>query len=183
MCSSRHTTAATYGSIISIPSSDSSTRQGVENRPARPVGFRGAWTVEIRPARPVDSGDPCPSWDENLIAEEGTMKYLLLICANEAVGATPEAPEPIQPWLDEMNGRGVRVFGDRLQPVSAATTVRVRNGELLVTDGPFAETKEQIAGIDILECKDLDEAIEVASKHPNAKFGTIEVRPFWNWEE
>src|SRR5918992_2461749 len=100
------------------------------------------------------------------------MKYLLLICGDEAIGATPEEPEPIQPWLDEMNGRGVRLFGDRLQPVSAATTVRMRDGELLVSDGPFAETKEQIAGIDILECKDLDEAIEVASKHPAAKFGS-----------
>jgi len=110
------------------------------------------------------------------------MKYLLLICADESLGAPPEE-EPIEPWLEEMDGRGVRLFGDRLQPVSAATTVRVRTGELMVTDGPFAETKEQIAGIDILDCKDLDEAIEVASKHPVAKFGSVEVRPFWNWEE
>ena len=60
-----------------------------------------------------------------------------------------------------------------------ATTVRVRDGQTLVADGPFAETKEQIGGFDILECADLDEAIELASKHPVAKFGTLELRPFW----
>jgi len=57
--------------------------------------------------------------------------------------------------------------------------VRVRSGEVLVADGPFAETKEQIGGLDLVECADLDEAIEVASKHPVARFGSIEVRPFW----
>jgi hypothetical protein len=108
------------------------------------------------------------------------MKYLLLMCYDESLGAPAEV-EPIEPWLEE--SRGVRVLGDRLQPVTAATTVRVRRGEVMLTDGPFAETKETIGGFDILECKDLDEAIEVASKHPVAKFGTIEVRPFWNWEQ
>jgi hypothetical protein len=78
-----------------------------------------------------------------------------------------------------MDGRGVRLEGDRLRPVSDATSVRVRGGEVLVTDGPFAEAKEQIAGYDVIECTDLDEAIEVASKHPMARFGMIEVRPFW----
>jgi hypothetical protein len=78
-----------------------------------------------------------------------------------------------------MDGRGVRLQGDRLRPVSDATTVRVRDDEVLMTDGPFAETKEQIAGYDILECADLDEAIEVAARHPMARYGAIEVRPFW----
>jgi hypothetical protein len=59
--------------------------------------------------------------------------------------------------------------------------VRVRDGDLLITDGPFAETEEQFGGCDVIECADLDEAIEGASKHPVAKFGTIEVRPFWQW--
>jgi hypothetical protein len=63
--------------------------------------------------------------------------------------------------------------------VSDATTVRVRDAEVLLSDGPFAESKEQIAGFDIIECADLDEAIEVAAKHPVAAFGSIEVRPFW----
>jgi hypothetical protein len=82
-------------------------------------------------------------------------------------------------WVEEMDGRGVRLLGNQLRPVSDATTVRVRGGDLLVADGPFAETKEQIAGFDVIECADLDEAIEVASRHPVARYGTIEVRPFW----
>ena len=111
------------------------------------------------------------------------MKYLLFICVDESVELSQEERAGIGPavdsWVEEMDGRGVRLQGNPLQPVSDATTVRVRDGEVLVADGPFAETKEQIGGYDIIECKDLDEAIEVAAKHPVATFGTIEVRPFW----
>jgi hypothetical protein len=110
--------------------------------------------------------------------KEERMKYLLLIMSGESVQVSPEESDPT-PWVEEMEGRGVRLDGDRLRPISDATTVRVRNDELLISDGPFAETKEQIAGYDVIECADLDEAIEVASKHPVARFGTIEVRPFW----
>jgi hypothetical protein len=106
------------------------------------------------------------------------MRYLLLACDDESVQASPEADLPTA-WVREMDVRGVRRFGARLRPVSDATTVRVRDGELLVSDGPFAETKEQIGGFDLLECKDLDEAIEVASRHPAARSGTIELRPLW----
>ena len=81
-----------------------------------------------------------------------------------------------------MEGRGVRLFGSRLEGVEQARTVRVKGGQLLITDGPFAETKEQIAGFDILECADLDEALEVAAKHPMAAFGMLELRPFWPFE-
>jgi hypothetical protein len=69
--------------------------------------------------------------------------------------------------------------GERLRPTTEATTVRQRNGETLVLDGPFAEAKEQVAGLDIIDCADLDEAIEIASKHPCAGLGTVEVRPLW----
>jgi hypothetical protein len=103
------------------------------------------------------------------------MRYLMLVCASEDQG--PDVPPG--PWIAEMERRGVRVLGQRLRPVSDSTTVRVREGEVLVSDGPFAETKEQIGGFDILDCADLDEAIEVASKHPAASFGTLELRPFW----
>ena len=103
------------------------------------------------------------------------MRYLMLVCVDEDV--EPNA-DPT-PWTEEMDGRGVRRMGNRLRPVRDSTTVRVRDGETLVADGPFAETKEQIGGFDILECADLDEAIEVASKHPAAAFGTLELRPFW----
>lgn len=122
------------------------------------------------------------------------MKFMMLVCvdtdrfeadtpdaaeAPDAAGeAAAEEPDSF-PWLDEMIARGIRLDGERLRPPSAATTVRVRDGEVLLADGPFAETKEAIAGFDILECANLDEAIEVAAKHPVAQFGSIEVRPFW----
>jgi hypothetical protein len=106
------------------------------------------------------------------------VRYMILVCVDESVEVTPEEALPTA-WVQEMDGRGVRQFGSRLRPVSDATTVQVRGGEVLISDGPFAETKEQIGGFDLLDCKDLDEAIEVASKHPGAKFGTIEVRPLW----
>ena len=110
------------------------------------------------------------------------MKYLLLICADEAIDRSPGMEEEIAPaaqaWVAEMAGRGVRLQGHQLRPVSDASSVRVRDGEVLVADGPFAETKEQIAGFDIIEAAGLDEAIEVASKHPVASYGTVEVRPF-----
>lgn len=106
------------------------------------------------------------------------MKYMLLICGDGSTPATPEASD-VGPWLEEMGRRGVRLHGSRLRPAGEAATVRVRHGELSVTDGAFAETKEQIGGYDVIECADLEEAVEVASKHPVAKFGRIEVRPFW----
>jgi hypothetical protein len=106
------------------------------------------------------------------------MRYMLLICAAETVEVAPDEASA-ESWVEEMDGRGVRRLGSRLRPVSDATTVRLQNGEAFVTDGPFAETKEQIAGFDIIECENLDEAIEVAAKHPVAKFGAVEVRPFW----
>jgi hypothetical protein len=82
-------------------------------------------------------------------------------------------------FQEEMASRGIVQGGDRLQPTSDATTVRVRDGEVLTTDGPFAETKEQIGGYYLAECKDLDEAIEVAAKIPGARLGSVEVRPIW----
>jgi hypothetical protein len=113
----------------------------------------------------------------------GAMKYMLMICGDESMQLTDDQEAAVQrstdAWVAEMEGRGIRLQGNRLSNVSDATTVRVRDGEVLVSDGPFAETKEQIGGFDLIECKDLDEAIEVASKHPVATFGTIEVRPFW----
>ena len=78
-----------------------------------------------------------------------------------------------------MNSRGVLQGGERLQFTSDATTVQVRDGETLTTDGPFAETKEQIGGYYMVDCKDLDEAIEIAAKIPGARLGSIEVRPIW----
>jgi hypothetical protein len=82
-------------------------------------------------------------------------------------------------FQDEMQARGVLLARERLRPTTLSTSVRVRDGGLVVADGPFAETKEQIAGFYIVECEDLDEAIEIASRNPGARYGTIEVRPVW----
>jgi hypothetical protein len=106
------------------------------------------------------------------------MKYMMFVCTDTQPD-TDTADEPdIHVWVSENDARGRRLDGDVLAPTSAATTVRVRNGELLVSDGPFTETKEVIVGYDLLECVDLDEAIEVARAHPMARAGRLELRPF-----
>ena len=106
------------------------------------------------------------------------MKFMMFVCTDTAPD-TDKSPEPdIEEWVAENDGRGRRLDGDVLAPPSAATTVRVRTGEVRVSDGPFAETKEVIVGYDILECADLDEAIEVARAHPMARGGRLELRPF-----
>jgi hypothetical protein len=114
------------------------------------------------------------------------MRYVLFHCLDESLELDPadDSDVPGSPaavaedaWDDEMAARGVRLSGVRLAPAACARTVRVRGGEVLVSDGPFAETKEQVAGFNVLDCAGLDEAIEVASQHPTAKIGTFELRP------
>jgi hypothetical protein len=109
---------------------------------------------------------------------------MLLVCGQEDAddsAADHDEGEPCwAPWARDMQARGILlVEGAQLQPIRMATTVRNSGDEVLLSDGPFAETKEQILGYDVIECADLDEAIEVASRHPVAAFGKIEVRPFW----
>ncbi len=108
------------------------------------------------------------------------MKYML--CIGSQGKKAPAVLEVLQrecpAWVEEMDGRGVRLLGRELEFPETAVTVRVRAGETLVTDGPFAETKEFLAGFDLLECADLDEAIEVAAKHPTSWFDVVEIRPF-----
>ena len=113
------------------------------------------------------------------------MRYALLICTEEATAAAM-GPDERSAEMDryfafqeEMSSRGVLLGGERLRPTTDATTVRVRDGDVLTSDGPFAETKEQMGGFYLVECADLDEAIEIASKIPSARFGSIEVRPVW----
>ncbi|HLG00381.1 MAG TPA: YciI family protein [Acidimicrobiia bacterium] len=113
------------------------------------------------------------------------MRYQLLICTDEnaelALSPAEEAAVMGEygAFYEEMTKRGVLQGGERLRPTTDATTVRVRDGEVITTDGPFAETKEQIGGYFVVDCKDLDEAIEVASKIPGARHGSVEVRPIW----
>jgi hypothetical protein len=111
------------------------------------------------------------------------MRYALLVCVEESIELSEEDAArqyaEFMGFQDEMEARGVLVNRERLRQTSLSTTVRVRDEGLVVADGPFAETKEQIAGFYIIECEDLDEAIEIASRNPGARSGTIEVRPVW----
>lgn len=109
------------------------------------------------------------------------MRYALLIYGNEATDM-PTSEEAIQAVMDAYNAFGERfkdkiVGGEALEPTTAATSVRLRDGKALTTDGPFAETKEQLGGYYIVSCANLDEAIEIASHIPGAATGSIEVRP------
>jgi len=117
------------------------------------------------------------------------MQYMCLIYATEGTGPQPGTPEFgafMKGYMDftaEVRESGAFVAGDALQPIATATTVSVENGKTMTTDGPFAETKEQLGGYYLLECKDLDEAIAHAAKIPSAAFGRIEVRPVMIWED
>jgi len=107
------------------------------------------------------------------------MRYLMLVCVDPSAEPFDPAQDNVEEWVSTNDRNGTRIIGNRLADIGKAKTVRVRRGKLLVTDGPFAETKEWIAGFDLLECRDIDEAIQVASKHPMARFGRLEVRPLW----
>jgi hypothetical protein len=104
------------------------------------------------------------------------MKYLCLVYLDEQkLSAVPD--RECADCGEGLRGRGILVAAEALQPVETATTVRIRNGKMSVTDGPFAETKEQLAGFYLIEARDLNDAIQVASKIPPAREGSIEVRP------
>ena len=113
------------------------------------------------------------------------MKYMMFVITGPdgemRVEPNPDGPT-IEEWVADVDGRGKRVTGNVLRPVSDATTVSVSGGQVLVSDGPFVESKDWICGFDILECDDLDEAIAIAARHPMAYGGKIEVRPFWTDE-
>jgi hypothetical protein len=104
------------------------------------------------------------------------MKYLCLVYMEESTLAQISDRE-CKAYGDGLRQSGRWIGGEALQSVDTATTVRVRNGKVTMTDGPFAETKEQLAGFYLVDAKDLDEAIELASKIPPARVGSIEVRP------
>lgn len=111
------------------------------------------------------------------------MHYALIIYTSEDVMANMSEAERnalvegYAAFHTEVVEKGIRTGGEPLQTVQTATTVKVREGKTLITDGPFAETKEQLAGIYFLECKDLDHAIELALKMPDAEYGSVEIRP------
>jgi hypothetical protein len=117
---------------------------------------------------------------------------MLIMAEDESAQATLEGGDCADPtsaagkslasWLGEYEPRGVLGLGERLEPPATATTIRVHDGETLVADGPFGETKEHVAGFHLIDCADLDEAIEIASTHPCAVYGgVIEIRPVYIW--
>jgi hypothetical protein len=108
------------------------------------------------------------------------MKYLCLVYSDESkLHSLPDSPEDREchAYDQELARGGHRIAAEALEPVNTATTVRVRNGDISITDGPFAETKEQLAGFYLIESRDMNEAIQLASKIPPARVGSIEVRP------
>ncbi|MBC7762300.1 MAG: hypothetical protein H7201_11000 [Candidatus Saccharibacteria bacterium] len=107
------------------------------------------------------------------------MEYMLFICTDSTAPTTEPTRHTIDEWVAETTEGGTRRYGDRLRPANDATTVKLRGGRLSVTAGPFAETTEWIAGYDVIECGDLDAAIEIAARHPMAQHGQIEIRPMW----
>ena len=108
------------------------------------------------------------------------MKYALFICVEEGVEPSGEEggaiPGAVEQWATEMTARGVRLGGWPLAPVSDATTIRVRGGQVQRSQESFADPTKRIAGFNILECASADEALEVAERHPVARFGTVEIR-------
>jgi hypothetical protein len=113
------------------------------------------------------------------------MQYLLLIYASEAEEAKLDQDAILAeygPFTQGIIQSGAFKAADRLKPVATATTVRIRDGKTLTTDGPFAETREQLGGYYLVEAKDLDEAAAIAAKVPTARYGSVEVRPVWPME-
>ncbi len=113
------------------------------------------------------------------------MRFLMLVCL-ESPDAPKTAPNTssgmdIDDWVETMDARGARLLGWEVEPAERACAVRVRGDEVLVTDGPFVETKEIIAGFDVLDAPDLKAAIEIAASHPMAYAGVLELRPFANY--
>jgi len=112
--------------------------------------------------------------------QENAMKYLCLVYSDERLlHSSPDSPEDAECWAyaESIQGSGRMVAAEALESVQTATTVRMRNGKLSITDGPFAETKEQLAGFYLIDAKDLNEALQVAGNIPAARVGSVEVRP------
>jgi hypothetical protein len=110
------------------------------------------------------------------------VKYMLFIYPDRSIKLSPEQraaiPDAVSAWVNAIEARGVRELGAVLQPISEAASVRVRNGEVSVSEGPVSDTEPQVSGFNLLDCADLDEAMEVAAKHPVARFETLELRAF-----
>ena len=112
------------------------------------------------------------------------MKYMMLFWVDESAETTADEDAAmmvaVKSWVEQMTERRVMVHGGALRSAGEAAIVQVRDGEVLVSDGPFAETKEQIGGYGVIECADLDAAVQIAAGHPLARTAKVEVRPYWD---
>jgi hypothetical protein len=110
------------------------------------------------------------------------MKYMMFVVSSTEPD-TERDESDIDLWVDPLDASGKRVIGEILAPASESTVIKVRGGKVLTSRGPFAETSEVILGFDILEVSGLDEAVEIAARHPMARNGQIELRAFAPWDE
>lgn len=107
------------------------------------------------------------------------MRIMMFVCSDSDPDPKTESAGDIEAWVHDVDSRGKRIIGDRLRPAGLAKTIRVRGGRRQISDGPFAESKEVILGFDVLECESMEEAIEIACRHPMARQGRLELRAFW----
>lgn len=117
------------------------------------------------------------------------MRYLMLVCSPRPGGADPtdeghpiaDAPEPvhIDTWTEDADRRGMRLIGERIRPSEDAVVVRVRDGKVLRSEGGHADPLDLVVGFDVLECDNLDQAVDLAARHPMSRGGVLELRPFW----
>ncbi len=118
-------------------------------------------------------------WDPT---EGDVMEFLLFIVSDPAAPTYIPEEDNIEEWVADVERRGAARVGNRLRPPSDAVTVTVRDGRTLLADGPFTESAEWIAGFDLIDVANRDEAVDIASRHPMARFGRVEVRPIWPFE-
>jgi hypothetical protein len=109
------------------------------------------------------------------------MRYMMFVTTDSEASIIHKKPAGADEWIAHAGSK--RIIGNRLRPTAEAKTVHVRDGKVVVTDGPFAESKEVVVGFDILECDSLEEAVAIAAKHPLATKGRLEVRAFWPFDE
>jgi hypothetical protein len=106
------------------------------------------------------------------------MQFIFFVCSDKTAEKYDPAGDNIDQWVDEFDSSGARKMGDAFDNPATFRTVKIRDGAPVVSEGPFQTTDEAILGFDVIECKDMDEAITIAAKHPMAKYGQIEIRPF-----
>lgn len=108
------------------------------------------------------------------------MQFLLIIAHDDGFRASRELVSSIHRWIDENAERGVRLGGAPLVPSGAAVTIQVRDGVLSRRSGPFTDSKDQVAAVELIECADVEEAVKIASSHPMAAAATVEIRAVWS---